>query len=122
MEVDREALQLIAATATLTGSHGWKEPTEKMMDAMFAARPADPDALAMVASIQLMLNDVEGAKKRIADHVMPIAPEHSFAKAVLVMIHHSKDEKAERDALCKAIIAADDDPDAVTVAKEVMGS
>lgn len=121
MEVDREALQLIAATATLTGSHGWKEPTEKMLAAVVAARPSDPDALAMVASIQLMLNDVEGAKARIAEQVMPIAPKHSFAKAVLVMVHHSKGEAAERDALCKAIIEADDDADAVTVAKEVMG-
>lgn len=122
MTLDEDVLKYLASTAMMAGAFGMRDKAITIADALLAARPDAPDAQVLVASAKLAAGQKDEAIALLRDKALAAEPDRSDAKALLGVALHLKGLTAERDSVFEDVIKADDDPNAVLIAKDIQGS
>lgn len=122
MTLDEDVLKYLASTAMMAGAFGMRDKAIIIADALLAARPDTPDAQVLVASAKLAAGQKDAAIALLRDKVLVAEPERSDAKALLGVALHLQGLTAERDSMFEDVIKADDDANAVLIAKDIQGS
>lgn len=120
--IDREAAHYLARGAALASACMMDEQAKKLVDALVLARPDEPNALMIAATLQMVGGRPEQAKDTLRAKVLKADPENVEAKALLALVHDTAEEKAERDALLREVIEAGAEAPVLEMAKERLGA
>lgn len=122
MAVDEEVVKYLASTAMMAGAFGMSAKAVTIAEALVAARPDDVDVQVVAASAKMAAGKTDESIRMLRDKVLAEQPGRSDAKALLGVGLHLKGSAAERDRVFDQVLAADDDPNAVLIAKDMQGS
>ena len=99
--IDREAAHYLASGAALASACMMDAEATKMVDALVLARPEEPNALMIAATLQMVGGRPEQAKDTLRSKVLKADPDNIEAKALLALVHDTAEETAARDALLR---------------------
>ena len=120
MPVDKETVDILAETAILAGIFGLAREGAALSAALSAAAPGDANVAMVQATALISGRRYDEAGALLRDVVLAEDPDNSIAKAFLGFALKLSGKVTEAEQTCQEVLDADDDADAVTVAKALL--
>ncbi len=122
MQLKEDQIKLLAELAFMAGGYGMLAQSDAIAVGLEKARPGSERPCIIRAMTRLNQKDIAGAERILRDEALKINPSSAIAKAHLGLALHMDGRRSERDRVLNEVIAADDDEDALAMARQLVNT
>jgi predicted Zn-dependent protease len=122
MQIDDDTVKLLAEIALMAGGYGMTSRADTIVVGLEQARPNNERPHLLRAITRLNAKDTATAERILREQALRVNPNSAMSKAFLGIALHMQGRTNERDRVLNEVIAADDDEEAVKIARDLLGN
>jgi predicted Zn-dependent protease len=122
MQIDDDTVKLLAEIALMAGGYGMTARADAIVVGLEQARPDNERPHLLRAITRLNAKDTATAERILREQALRVNPNSAMSKAFLGIALHMQGRTNERDRVLNEVIAADDDEEAVKIARDLLGN
>jgi predicted Zn-dependent protease len=122
MQIDDDTVKLLAEIALMAGGYGMTARADAIVVGLEQARPDNERPHLLRAITRLNAKDTATAERILREQALRVNPNSAMSKAFLGIALHMQGRTNERDRVLNEVIAADDDEEAVKIARDLLSN